>query len=257
MPSARGRSAASATRPGVGVRRSVALLRAFAVEQNEPWVFYGLLAQDSVDLVQRHGSLQGKTVVDVGAGPEAFAAAFCAAGASYLAVDSDQAAIGLADVVGSAGPAGAVVAEGERLPLRTGSVDVAFSSNVLEHVTDPAGFADELVRVVRPGGLVVLSYTNWLSPWGGHETSPFHYLGGRRAIRIYTRRYGHPPKNRVGQNLFPVSVSFGLRWARRQTQADLVEARPRYYPRWARGLLRVPGLREVATWNLFLVLRKR
>jgi SAM-dependent methyltransferase len=257
MSSADGSAAAPATQPRVGVRRSVALLRAFAVEQTRPDVFYGLLAQDSVDLVQRHGSLRGKSVVDVGAGPEEFAAAFCAAGARYLAVDSDEAAIRLADVAGSTGSAAAVVAEGERLPLRTGSVDVAFSSNVLEHVTDPAGLADELVRVVCPGGLVVLSYTNWLSPWGGHETSPFHYLGGRRAVRIYTHRYGHPPKKRVGENLFPVSVSFGLGWARRQSAAHLVEARPRYYPRWTRGLLRVPGLREVATWNLFLVLRKR
>jgi SAM-dependent methyltransferase len=237
----------------VGVRRSIALLRAFAVEQTQPEVFYGLLAQDSVALVQRHGSLRGKTVVDVGAGPVEFADAFCRAGARYLALDSDQTAIRPAGVAGSA----AVVAMGARLPLRSSSVDVAFSSNVLEHVTDPAGFADELVRVVRPGGLVVVSYTNWLSPWGGHETSPFHYLGGSRAIRLYTRRYGHSPKNRVGENVFPVSVSFGLRWARQQPAAALLEARPRYYPRWTRGLLRVPGLREFATWNLFLVLRKR
>jgi SAM-dependent methyltransferase len=253
MPSVTRSAAAPASPRGVGLRRSIALLRAFAVEQTQPEVFYGLLAQDSVDLVQRHGSVQGKTVVDVGAGPPEFARAFCAAGASYLAVDSDLAAIVPAGVPGSA----AVVALGGRLPLRTGSVDVAFSSNVLEHVADPAAFAEELVRVVRPGGLVVLSYTNWLSPWGGHETSPFHYLGGRRAIRIYARRYGHPPKNRVGENLFRVSVSFGLRWARRQPAATLLEARPRYYPRWARALLRVPGLREIATWNLFLVLRKR
>jgi SAM-dependent methyltransferase len=253
MPSATRAAAAAAPHPGWGVRRSVALLRAFAVEQSHPEVFYGLLARDSVALVQRHGRLQGRTVVDIGAGPVEFASAFVAAGARYLAVDSDPAAIRLADVAGAA----AVVAEGERLPLRTGSVDVAFSSNVLEHVTDPSGLADELVRVVCPGGLVVLSYTNWLSPWGGHETSPFHYLGGRRAVRLYTRRYGHPPKNRVGENLFPISVSFGLRWARRQSDADLLEALPRYYPRWTRGLLRVPGLREVATWNLFLVLRKR
>jgi SAM-dependent methyltransferase len=253
MPSVTRSAAAPASLRGVGVRRSIALLRAFAVEQSQPEVFYELLAADSVALVERHGSLRGKTVVDVGAGPVEFAAAFCAAGARYLAVDSDPAAIRPAQAAGS----GAVVARGARLPLRTDSVDVAFSSNVLEHVTDPTGFADELVRVVRPGGLVVLSYTNWLSPWGGHETSPFHYLGGRRAVRRYARRYGHPPKNRVGENLFRVSVSFGLRWARRQPDAALLEARPRYYPRWARGLLRVPGLREVATWNLFLVLRKR
>lgn len=253
MPSATRPAAPRATLPGAGVRRSVALLRAFAVEQTEPSTFYGLLAADSVQLVARHGPLSGRSVVDVGAGPAEFAEAFCAAGARYLAVDADPAALGPPGPAGS----GAVVAAGERLPLRSGSVDVAFSSNVLEHVTDPAGLADELVRVVRPGGLVVLSYTNWLSPWGGHETSPFHYLGGRRAVRIYTRRYGHPPKNRVGENLFRVSVSFGLRWAATHPEADLVEARPRYYPRWARGLLRVPGLREVATWNLFLVLRKR
>jgi SAM-dependent methyltransferase len=252
MPSVTSSAAAPASFRGTGVRRSIALLRAFAVEQSQPEVFYGLLAQDSVALVQRHGPLQGRSVVDVGAGPVEFAAAFCAAGAHYVAVDSDPAAIHP-----STGNAAAIVAKGERLPLGTGSVDVAFSSNVLEHVTDPAGFADELVRVVRPGGLVVLSYTNWLSPWGGHETSPFHYLGGRRAVRLYTHRYGHPPKNRVGENLFPVSVSFGLRWARHQPGAALLEARPRYYPRWTRGLLRVPGLREVATWNLFLVLRKR
>ena len=111
-------------------------------------------------------------------------------------------------------------------------------------------------RVTRPGGLVFLAYTNWLSPWGGHETSPFHYLGGERAIRVYTRRYGHPPKNQVGDNLFRSTVAAGLRWAKEQPDAVLVEARPRYYPRWSRPLLAVPGLREVATWNLLLVLRR-
>ena len=69
--------------------------------------------------------------------------------------------------------------------------------------------ADEMVRVVRPGGLVVVSYTNWLSPWGGHETSPWHYLGGYVAADRYGRRYGHPPKNRYGVGLFPVSVAPG------------------------------------------------
>ena len=32
---------------------------------------------------------------------------------------------------------------------------------------------------------------------------------------------------------------------------------PRYNPRWATWLLRVPVLREVVTWNLVIVLRKR
>ena len=36
-----------------------------------------------------------------------------------------------------------------------------------------------------------------------------------------------------------------------------LDAFPRYYPRWCRPLVRVPGLREVATWNLALVLERR
>ena len=49
----------------------------------------------------------------------------------------------------------------------------------------------------------------------------------------------------------------GLRWARTQQEADLLEAAPRYHPDWADALLKVPGLRELASWNLMLVLRKR
>jgi len=32
---------------------------------------------------------------------------------------------------------------------------------------------------------------------------------------------------------------------------------PRYHPRWATWLVKVPLLREVVTWNLVVVLRKR
>lgn len=243
---------ATRRRSADGLGRSIALLRAFRVEQTDPARFYGLLAEDSVDLVASFGSLAGRVVVDVGAGPVQFAEAFSRRGAHYVAVDEDPGAL-----TRSAAPrTAALVASGERLPLRDGSVDVAFASNVLEHVRSPTALGDELVRVTRPGGLVVVSYTNWLSPWGGHETSPFHYLGGERAIRRYGRRYGHPPKNRVGENLFRVSVASGLRWAREQPGSVLLEARPRYYPRWTKPVLAVPGLREVLTWNLLLVLRR-
>jgi SAM-dependent methyltransferase len=130
---------------------------------------------------------------------------------------------------------------GEQLPLRDGSADVCFSSNLLEHVAAPFAVADEIVRVTRPGGLVVLGYTNWLSPWGGHETSPWHYSGGERAARRYARRHGHPPKNRFGSTLFPLSVAAVLDWARAQPDLQVIDARPRYLPPWARSVTRVPG----------------
>ena len=110
--------------------------------------------------------------------------------------------------------------------------------------------------VTRPGGIAFISYTVWYGPWGGHETAPWHYLGGQRARRRYAARHGHEPKNRYGESLFPVTVRAGLEWAKRQTAGEVVDVLPRYHPRWARGVLRVPGLREVATWNLVLVVRK-
>jgi hypothetical protein len=53
------------------------------------------------------------------------------------------------------------------------------------------------------------------------------------------------------------SAGGGLRWARSRSTAILVEAAPRYHPDWADVVLKVPGLREVVSWNLMLVLRRR
>ena len=92
-----------------------------------------------------------------------------------------------------------------------------------------------MLRVTRPGGIAFISYTVWYGPWGGHETAPWHYLGGQRARRRYAARHGHEPKNRYGESLFPVTVRAGLDWAKRQTAGEVVDVLPRYHPRWARG----------------------
>jgi hypothetical protein len=48
----------------------------------------------------------------------------------------------------------------------------------------------------------------------------------------------------------------GRRPVRDGADVDVIAARPRYYPRWCRALLLIPGLRELATWNLLLILRR-
>ncbi|HEV7344496.1 MAG TPA: methyltransferase domain-containing protein [Devosia sp.] len=40
----------------------------------------------------------------------------------------------------------------DKWPVETGSVDVAFSDYTFEHVPDPAAFASEALRVLKPGG---------------------------------------------------------------------------------------------------------
>ena len=244
--------------------RSLALFRAFRVEQTEPDRFYALLAADTVREVGAFlpnglqprlpsNGLDGARVLVVGGGPGYFADAFRAAGARYAGVDPD---VGELSARGGM-PAGFVRASGMRLPVAEAGVEVCMSSNVLEHVPDPEAMAAEMLRVVRPGGIVWLSWRTWLSPWGGHETSPWHYLGGRRAADRYAARHGRRPKNDYGRTLFPVSVARMTRWAARQPQAGVLRVMPRYHPTWARWVAAVPGVREVACWNVVIVLRRR
>ncbi|MCX4388962.1 class I SAM-dependent methyltransferase [Micromonospora peucetia] len=232
--------------------RSVALFQAFLVEQTDPDRFYGLLADDSVRQVSGYVPLAGRTVLDVGGGPGYFAAAFRAAGARYVGLDPD---VGDFSAAGDS-VAGMLRGSGTALPVRSGGVDVTFSSNVLEHVSEPTRMLDEMVRVTRPGGVLFVSFTPWLSPWGGHETAPWHYLGGDRARRRYQRRNGRPPKNRFRETLFPTSIAQTLRWARGNAEVELLDALPRYHPWWARWVIRLPGIREVVAWNFLLVLRR-
>jgi hypothetical protein len=110
-------------------------------------------------------------------------------------------------------------------------------------------------RVLRPGGWAWVSWCNWYSPWGGHEIVPFHYLGPRLGLKAWRRLFGEPPRNVPFETLWPTHIGKVLAMVRGRPGLRLLDARPRYYPsqRW---LLKVPGLREVATWNCLLVLER-
>ncbi|MGI5352260.1 class I SAM-dependent methyltransferase [Streptomyces sp. CA-250714] len=234
------------------IRRSVTLFRAFLREQSDPEYCYGLLARDAVQQVERYVALEGRTVVDVGGGNGHFTEEFRRRGARCYLFEPDPEELH----AGGRKPQGAVLADGYLLPLADGVADVCFSSNVLEHVADPQTFLSEMVRVTRPGGLIYVSFTNWLSPWGGHETAPWHYLGAERARARYRRRTGRPAKHTLGENLFAVHIGPTLRHVRARDDVQLVAARSRYWPFLAGAITRVPGLREFATWNLLLILRR-
>lgn len=235
--------------------RSTRLLTEFRFEQSDPARFYGALAADTTAMVGDlwNGDHRGCSVLDVGGGPGYFAAAFSEAGWRYIGVEPDPREMHAAGPISAGGPGSFVRASGLALPFADDCVDVCLSSNVAEHVAEPWRLGSEMLRVTRPGGLAILSYTVWLGPFGGHETGLWHYLGGARAAARYTRRHGHPPKNHYGSSLFAVSAADGLRWA--QSTGAMVAAFPRYHPRWAWWLTRMPSVREFLVSNLVLVFR--
>jgi SAM-dependent methyltransferase len=243
------------------LRRSVRLLSSFRHEHPAPARFYGPLAVDTAamvgDLWQGIHSERpvGRSLLDVGGGPGYFAAAFADTGVRYIGVEPDPSEMHAAGPVLDRDKATFVRASGMALPFADDSVDICLSSNVAEHVPRPWQLGGEMLRVTRPGGLVVLSYTVWLGPFGGHEMGLTHYLGGARAAARYARKHGHPAKNNYGSSLFAVSAADGLDWA--ASTGALIAAFPRYHPRWAWGLTAIPVVREFLVSNLVLVLQPR
>ena len=238
-----------AARPG-GIREGARVLRLALRAGRDPLPFYRQAAAGAVRYLRGLSvPLAGARILDAGTGTGAIAEALSAAGARVVALDLDDrrppAVTRTPFVRGSA----------ERLPFRQGAFDGVISSNVLEHVPDPFAMVRELTGACRPGGFVYLSWTNWLSPFGGHEMSPFHYLGPRLAARAYGWVRGRPPHTNVpGRNLFVLHVGDVLR---RLRGSGLVirDVAPRYWPS-LRFIARVPVLREVAMWNCVILLRR-
>jgi SAM-dependent methyltransferase len=221
-------------------------------ERQDPEPFYTVLAREAVaDLDRRYGPLSGQTVLDMGSGPGFYTRAFRDAGARVIPLDNSQEEL---ELDGPA-PEGAILADATDTPLNDESVAGVFSSNMLEHTPNAFAVLDEIERVLRPGGWAYLSWTNWFSPWGGHDISPYHYLGPRLGLRIYEWRHGPPRKNRPGEALFPVHIGPMLRDVRSRPGFIVDSIEPRYWPRLA-FITYVPLVREIATWNCVVRLRK-
>lgn len=236
-----------------GLERVRTLWALWRNEREDPAPFYRLLAREAVeDLERRHGSLRGRSVLDLGCGPGFYTDAFRAAGAEVTPVDSDPAELALA----GAPPAEALVADAGALPLPDASIDGVFCSNLFEHTPNVPAIVEEIERVLRPGGWAYISWTNWYSPWGGHDMSPYHYLGPRLGPRLYERRHGPPRKNRYGSGLWAVHVGPTLRLVAARPRLAIDRVEPRYWPRLA-FLAAIPGVREVAMWNCVIRATKR
>ena len=137
-----------------------------------------------------------------------------------------------------------------------GEFDFVICSNVYEHLSRPDQFLAELHRCMKPGGFFYLSWTNWLSPWGGHEFSPFHYFGPRLGPLLADRITGKKRKHTPYENLFPTSIGHALAELKRNKNLQITAAAPRYYPEFS-FLTSIPLLREIFTWNCALIIRRQ
>src|SRR5262245_47520708 len=116
-------------------------------------------------------------LADVGAGTGTFAAEMSAA-CQVMALDDHEESIGLARA--KLGPDRVQRGTCANLPLSAGSVDVLTALDVIEHVEQDRAALLEFSRVVRPGGLVVLTVPALMMLWSDWDVALHHF-------RRYTR----------------------------------------------------------------------
>jgi ubiquinone/menaquinone biosynthesis C-methylase UbiE len=104
------------------------------------------------------GFVAGKRVLDVACGEGYGGAALQKAGAAHvIGVDvSEETCLHARRKYGLDARSGSA----ERIPLPDSSVDVVVSFETIEHVSDPNRFLDECVRVLVPGGMLIISTPN-------------------------------------------------------------------------------------------------
>jgi 2-polyprenyl-3-methyl-5-hydroxy-6-metoxy-1,4-benzoquinol methylase len=103
--------------------------------------------------------LGGKEFLDGGSGGGHFSAAAVARGARVTSLDVGEK---LLEQVARRCDSTRVVGSILNIPFEDGRFDVVMSTEVIEHTPDPEQAVRELCRVVRPGGLLVLTSPNRL-----------------------------------------------------------------------------------------------
>ncbi|PIS12405.1 class I SAM-dependent methyltransferase [candidate division WWE3 bacterium CG09_land_8_20_14_0_10_47_33] len=137
-----------------------------------------------LEMVRKYVPLEEKKILDVGCGIGTYLQAFKRFSGDLYGVEIDpqrakEATLRLRSTPkdGQAGQEKIsphiLVAPAEKLPFRAGMFDVVFSHEVLEHVEDDRKAVEETVRVLKPGGRLVIFAPNRLFPF---ETHGF-YLG--------------------------------------------------------------------------------
>ncbi|MDO8688963.1 MAG: methyltransferase domain-containing protein [Dehalococcoidia bacterium] len=127
-------------------------------------------------LALSHVNVEGKRLLDVGCGIGAYLEQFQRFTPHVYGVEVDMERLTRAREKAQA----VLQAVAEQLPFRTGSFDVVFLHEVLEHVQDDAQSLREACRVTRKGGRLVIYVPNRLYPM---ETHGF-FLGKRYIFRL-------------------------------------------------------------------------
>ena len=116
--------------------------------------------------------LDGLLALDAGCGTGRFSAPARGLGARVVSLDYSFSLTRMAATRGANRPLG-VQGDALMLPFGDATFDLLVSSELVEHTTDPILALRELVRVLKPGGLLALTTPNWVWRWSLNVAKAF------------------------------------------------------------------------------------
>jgi len=228
------------------------LLARFIKHGDDP-EFYLLQARDAIRWIEASGVALGSSTraLDLGCGHGVFGAELVKRGCQVTFADEQKYL--LPEI--STAPFRQINIDRDELAT-LGTYDVVICSNVFEHLAKPDRFLESAHKTLSPSGKLYLSWTNWLSPWGGHDFAPFHYLGPRLGQLLFDRIVRRPRKHIAFVNLYPTYIGHVLKQIRRSNSLQVLRAAPRYYTEFP-FILSIPIVREFLAWNCALLLGRK
>ncbi len=149
-------------------------------------------ARKIIAVVRHHlgrEDLSGLVAVDIGCSAGFIADELAADGARTLGLDIDVPGLQRAEQQFGRS-VGFVCADGSRIPVADGSVDLVVLNHIYEHVVDPDAVLDEVHRVLSASGLVYLGLANRFGVVEPHYRLPFLSFLPPRAADWYVRSAG-------------------------------------------------------------------
>ncbi|MFO7600877.1 MAG: class I SAM-dependent methyltransferase [Candidatus Desulfacyla sp.] len=108
---------------------------------------------------------RGERILDAGCGTGVFTREIIEAGARVVGLELSFPMLARAREKLSGDPFTAVQGDMNTLPFKDHSFDKSMSITAIEFIKDARCAVEELFRVTRPGGLIVVATLNRLSPW--------------------------------------------------------------------------------------------
>lgn len=144
---------------------------ATSIERGRPSYSWRYGQDRRLEMVREFVELDDAAVLDVGCGIGTYVRRFRQFSEDVHGIEVEEERVAEA----SAELPNIVHAYGEALPYPDDRFDLVFSNEVIEHVDDDRRTAAEMVRVTRPGGIIVAFAPNRLYPFETHGA----YIGGR------------------------------------------------------------------------------